>query len=136
MNDIEKAKSLLKDNKTLVFVKNDIVVDSTLDGIKPLINFLNNNVDLRGFSLADKIVGKAQALLAVKAGIKEVYAKVMSKEGVRILKENNIPYSFDILTDEIINRKGTDICPMEKAVIGIDDVNEAYLILKEKVLTI
>lgn len=133
MKDIEKAKSLLTDDKTLVFVKGDSVIDSSLSGIKPLINFLSQGIDLEGYSLADKIVGKAQAMLCVKAHIKEVYAKVMSKEGKRILDEYNIPNSCDVLTKEIINRKKTDICPMEKVVNDIDDIEKAYLLLKEKV---
>lgn len=136
MKDVLKAKELLKDEKTLVFVKDDKIFDSTLSGVKPLIGFLSDGVDLNGFSLADKIVGKAQAMLAVKAGIVEVYAKIMSKAGEEILKKYNIPYSYDTLVDEIINRKGDDICPMEKTVKDINDLDEAYKALKEKVLAL
>lgn len=136
MKDVLKAKELLIDDKTLVFVKGNDIVDSTLSGIKPLINFLNEGKDLSGYSLADKIVGKAQAMLAVRAGIAEIYTKVLSEAGKEILDKYNIPYTYDVLTGQIINRKGTDICPMEKVVQNIDDIEEAYLALKEKVLTI
>lgn len=136
MKDVLKAKELLIDDKTLVFVKGNDIVDSTLSGIKPLINFLNEGKDLSGYSLADKIVGKAQAMLAVRAGIAEIYTKVLSEAGKEILDKYNIPYTYDVLTEQIINRKGTDICPMEKVVQNIDDIEEAYLALKEKVLTI
>lgn len=135
MEDVLKAKELLKDDKTLVFVKGNEIVDSTLSGIKPLIYFLNESKDLRGFSLADKIVGKAQAMLCIKAGIAEVYAKVLSLNGKEILEKYNIPYSYETLTDQIINHKGDDICPMEKVVKDIDDIEEAYKALKEKVLS-
>lgn len=133
MKDIDKAKSLLKDDKTLVLVKDNEIIDSKLSGIKPLLTFLDKKTNLEGFSLADKIIGKAQAMLCVKAKIKEAHGKVMSKEGLRILKENNIHCSYDVLTDEIINRKGTDICPMEKVVKNIEDIEKAYIALKEKV---
>lgn len=136
MKDVLKAKELLTDDKTLVFVKGDSVIDSKLSGVKPLIGFINDGVNLNGYSLADKIVGKAQAMLSVKAGIVEVYAKVMSKAGAKILDKYNIPYSYETLVDEIINRKGDDICPMEKTVKDIDDLDEAYKALKEKVLTL
>ena len=134
MKDVLKAKELLIDDKTLVFVKGNDIVDSTLSGIKPLINFLNEGKDLSGYSLADKIVGKAQAMLAVKAGIAEIYTKVLSKAGKDILDKYHIPYTYDVLTEQIINRKGTDICPMEKVVKDIDDIEKAYNALKEKVL--
>lgn len=133
MKDIDLAKSLLTTDKTLVFVKGDSVIDSSLSGIKPLINFLSQGINLEGYSLADKIVGKAQAMLCVKANIKEVYAKVMSKEGKRILDSYKIPNTYDVLTKEIINRKKTDICPMEKVVKDIEDIEIAYSLLKEKV---
>lgn len=136
MKDVLKAKELLTDDKTLVFVKGDSVIDSKLSGVKPLIGFINDGINLNGYSLADKIVGKAQAMLSVKAGIVEVYAKVMSKAGAKILDKYNIPYSYETLVDEIINRKGDDICPMEKTVKDIDDLDEAYKALKEKVLTL
>ena len=136
MKDIIKAKELLKDDKTLILVKDDDVIESTLSGIKPLIGLLNDNKDLNGYSIADKIVGKAQAMLIVKANIKEVYTKVLSKQGEMILKKYNIPYSYDTLTDQIINRKGTDICPMEKTVKDIDDIEDGYILLKEAVKNI
>lgn len=130
-----KAKELLTEEKSLVLVKDDTVIESTLSGIKPLINLLSEGTDLNGFSLADKIVGKAQAMLCIKAGIKEVYAKVLSKKAEAILNKYNIPYTYGVLTDEIINRRGDDICPMEKVVKDIDDIETAYIALKEKVIS-
>lgn len=134
MKDIDLAKSLLKDDKTLVLVKGETVYTSDLSGIKPLIQYLDANTNLEGFSLADKIVGKAQAMLCVKAKIKEVYAKVLSKNGEQILIKYNIPYTYDVLTENIINRKKDDICPMEKAVKDIDDIEEAYEELKKRII--
>lgn len=131
MKDIEKAKILLKDDKTLILVKDDEVISSNQNGIKPLINLLNKNIDLKGYSLADKIIGKAQAMLIVKANIKNVYAKVLSKQGEQILIDNNVSYCYDTLTEQIINRNKTDICPMEKAVKDIFDIEKAYITLKQ-----
>lgn len=132
--DLNIAKSRLIKDKTLVIVKGDECLSFTLDGIKPLIKVLNENINVEGYSLADKIIGKAQAMLIVKAKIKEVYTKVLSENGQKILEKYHIPYEYEILTKEIINRKGDDICPMEKAVKDIDDIEEAYQILKKKTL--
>ena len=57
----------------------------------------------------------------------------MSKAGEKILKENNIEYEYGQLVENIINRSGDDICPMEKTVKDIDDYNEAYIALKNKI---
>lgn len=133
MKDIELAKSLLKDDKTIVLVKDDKVLDSTRSGVKPLIGFLNDGIDVSGYSLADRIVGKAQAMLCVKANIKEVFGKVMSYDGMAILEKYHIPYSYETLVEFIINRTGDDICPMEKTVRDIDDLEGAYIALNKKI---
>lgn len=136
MKDVELAKKLLINDKTLVLVKDDKIIESSLNGIKPLINILNDGIDVSGYSIADKIVGKAQSMLIIKANIKEVYAKVLSKDAKELLTKYSIPFAYETLTDKIINRQGNDICPMEKIVKDIYDIDEAYIKLKEKVLTI
>ncbi|MDE7182051.1 MAG: DUF1893 domain-containing protein, partial [Clostridia bacterium] len=91
-----------------------------------------DSVDLAGYSVADKVVGKAAAMLFVKCGIKQVFAKTLSKNGKKILERFGIPYEYETLTEKIINRDGTDICPMEKTVLNIEDVEEGYTALKNK----
>ena len=98
-----------------------------------MINFICNNINLNGWSAADIVVGKASAFLFVYAGIIEIYAKVMSVDGAKILDKFQIPYTFETLTQNIINRKGDDICPMEKAVQKITDPKEAFTVLYAKV---
>ena len=83
MKDIDKAKSLLKDDKTLVLVKDNEIIDSKLSGIKPLLTFLDKKTNLEGFSLADKIIGKAQAMLCVKAKINIETAEVVENNGLK-----------------------------------------------------
>ena len=77
-------------------------------------------------------MGKAAALLFVKCKIKRVFAKTLSEHAKRVLELYGVYYEYETLTPKIINRDGTDICPMEKAVFGTDDVEEAYLIFQNK----
>lgn len=65
-------------------------------------------------------------MLFVLAGVKEVYACVLSKGGEEVLKKQGISYQFGEIADTIINRSGNDICPMEKAVMGMDNPDSAY----------
>lgn len=97
-----------------------------------MINFIESGADLSGYSAADLVVGKAAALLFVKSGIKKVYAKTLSAHGKRIFEQYGIEYKYGILTDKIINRSGTDICPMEKAVANTDNPEEAFVVLKNQ----
>ena len=98
-----------------------------------MMDFIAEGVDLAGYSVADVVVGKAAALLFVKCGIKRVYAKILSEKGKRILQLYGLDCEYETLTKSIINRAGTDICPMEKAVLNTDDSEEAYLILKDEI---
>ncbi|MBQ8426083.1 MAG: DUF1893 domain-containing protein [Clostridia bacterium] len=129
-NDLIKAKENLN-NHTIALVKNNVIIVSEKKGISPMMDYIKDGVDLNGFSVADVIVGKAVALLFVKEGIKNVFAKVISKAGLEVLKEYKIYTEYETLTDNIINRKGTDICPMEKTVLEISDPSYAYEKLKE-----
>lgn len=107
---------------------------STDKGIKPILLKLNENIHyFKDLVVADKIIGKASAMLLVLSGVKEVNALVLSKSGKNILEKYGIAYSCEQLVEYIINRKGDDMCPMEKTVAGIDDLKQAYQALNAKV---
>lgn len=133
MSDIEKAKKLLSGgNFTCVLCKGDTSYTSTGKGVSPMLTFLENGTELRGLSAADKIVGKAAAMLFVCAGVTEVFAEVMSKAALNYLKERGIACSYGVLTDKIINRKGDGLCPMELAVMDIDDEKLGFSAIKNR----
>ena len=71
-------------------------------------------------------------MLYVLLGVKEVYTHVITKDAENVLSDAGIKYTYDVETDKIMNRDGTDICPMEKAVAGIDDPEEALTAVCEK----
>ncbi|MBQ7653990.1 MAG: DUF1893 domain-containing protein, partial [Clostridia bacterium] len=109
--DIEKAIECLKGH-SICLCKGEKIVTDDKKGIAPMMEFLKNEVDLSGFSAADLIVGKAAAMLFVKAKVVCVHGVVMSKNGKDFLEKHGVECSFDTLTENIINRQGTDICPM------------------------
>ncbi len=131
MSDLENAKIALKGH-TIALCKGDKILTSDKKGITPMVEFIDSGINLKGYSVADLIVGKAVAMLYVKAEIVAVYAKTISKPAIQVLKNNHISLYYDILTDKIINRKGNDVCPMEKVVLDIDNVDTAYHLIKNK----
>ena len=133
MNDINKAKELLKDDVTCVLIKDDIVYTSNLKGVAPLLSYVNQNINVEGFCVADKVIGKASALLCAYLKVKEIYAETLSEDGKKILEEYKIPYSYKTLVPFILNRNKDDKCPMEKAVENCDDPNMAIKLLNDKV---
>lgn len=135
MTDKDKAKLLLQNgHHTCVLCKNDIVYVSDKDGIMPMIDFIGKNYELKDFSVADKIVGRAAAMLFIKVGIKCVYAQIISTSAVELLTKNGIECEWDTQVEHIINRKGTGLCPMEIAVKDVedDDFDGAYYRILQK----
>ena len=123
-----------KENYTLIGAKEDEIYTSTAHGIKPIMMKIKNNpLYFQGYTMCDKIVGKAAAMLFIRSKIAYLYAHTLSEAGKAILDQYQIPYSYHELAKVIINRDGTDMCPMEKTVLNIDDLDEAYEALDRKV---
>ncbi|MBE6713703.1 MAG: DUF1893 domain-containing protein [Ruminococcaceae bacterium] len=136
MTDKLKEAMLSLRGHTSCAVYNDKLNISTEKGLKPLIMWLEKDGEfLRSASVADKIIGRAAAMIMVKGGVAEVYGGVMSRGAVAVFEEAGIPCSFSNTCIAISNRRGDGICPMEKAVSRISDPEEAYKILREKVLS-
>lgn len=88
------------------------------------------NKEMMNSSVADKIVGKAAAVLCVYAGVAAVFAVTASRKGIEILKENNVFCEFESVVPHILNSERSDVCPFEKLVMDISDPKEAYERLK------
>lgn len=117
---------------TCVVCKEDITYTATERGVKPLLNWLDNSLDLHGFCAADRVVGRATAFLYCLLGVKEVYARVMSHPAREVLEANGISTHPQLLVEGIINRKGTGPCPFEAAVMEITAPGEALEAIRNK----
>lgn len=132
MTDLQIAKENLYGH-TICLCKDGNRIFSDKRGIAPMMGFIAEGLDLNDYAVADLVVGKAAALLFVKCKIKSVFAKTLSESGKNVLEKYGVEYNFESLTDKIINRDGTDICPMEKAVANTDNPEEAYMLIKKQI---
>lgn len=127
MDEWNSAKEkLLSEGYTCVILNGPTVYTSTLRGVKPLVQWLENGTDMKGFYAADKVVGKATAFLYVLLGVKAVYANVISQSALAVLQGNHIEVQYGSLVENIVNRKGDGICPFEQTVMEIGSAAEAY----------
>lgn len=130
---MEAARKILEENGyTCVLRKGDILHTATERGVKPLVRWLTEGIDVRGFSAADKVVGKATAYLYVLLGVKEVYAHIMSVSARDVLTRHGITAASGKLVENIINRRGDGICPFEAAVLNIHTPEEALTAIRAK----
>lgn len=134
MSDLERARALLQGNLsyTCAFVSGDNEKTSEQRGVRPLLELINAGETLAGWAAADRVVGRAAALLYVCLGVQKLYAEVLSKPAEAVLKVHRIEYGYAILTDGIKNRSGDGPCPMEQATMEIFDPQEGLQAIRAK----
>lgn len=131
--DIDYIKELLLNNGYACVLTNGKELEVSRErGVKPLVNLIDSGKDYGGYIAADKVVGKAAALLYAKMCVKTLYAHTLSAAAQNVCKEFGVAVTYNCLTENIINRAGTDLCPMEKAVANVTNPQTAYNIIKEK----
>ena len=131
--DLNNARRLLASGDyTCVLCRDENIHTATERGVKPLLNWLDSGLDLKDWSAADRVVGRATAFLYCLLGVKEVYARVMSYPAAEVLKSAGITAEAGQLVEGIINRRGTGPCPFEAAVMDIRDPQEALIAIRRK----
>jgi iron complex outermembrane receptor protein len=109
-NDTKKAIKKLAEGYTCVMVKGGEERCFTERGVAPLLSLLPH----KGGCFADKVVGKGAAALMIAGGVKWVYADVISEVAMVLFEQSRVEVQYKQIVPNIINRAGTDICPVEK----------------------
>lgn len=133
MNDLDLAKKALADaGLTLAVAKGGrVLFKSKSHGVSDMLTMINElGTRSSGASLADSVVGRAAALLCVYSGIVAVYGARMSEGATTVLKSSGIRHEYGALVPSILNRDKSDICPFDRAVLGVDDPHLALERLK------
>ena len=134
MNDLELAQQTFRASPlAFVLVKNGAVLRTgTRDGIGELIQAVDALGDAaHGASLADKVVGKAVAMVARYADLKAVYSPLASQAALDALTIDHISLEYDRLVPLILNKRNDGPCPMEKLTQSIQDPRQAVTALRE-----
>lgn len=137
MKETEKVKSLLKDKVTFAAVGKKGIYTSEKRGVKPILDKIDADPGFfDGASVADRVIGKAAAMLLEKYGVAEIYAQVTSEYAAEYLENKSVKLTYDEKTDFIMNRSGTDMCPMEKAVLNVNNADEGEILIRNRIKAI
>ena len=134
MNDLELAQQTFRASPVaFVLVKDGVVLRTgTRDGIGELIQAVETLGDAaQGASLADKVVGKAVAMVARAARLQAIYSPLASQAALDALMIDHIPLEYDRLVPLILNKRNDGPCPMEKLTQPIQDPLQAVTALRE-----
>lgn len=129
MTKLEEIKEILhQKNASLVVAYEDGEIkeyyQNRINDIKNIL--LENPVALQGAIIADKVIGKVAGSILAVAGVKEIYADVMSQYAISVLEENQIKYEYKNLVEYIQNNDKTGMCPMENKYKEEKDIEMIY----------
>ena len=130
---MKELTDILHDEGLTLVVKcsNGVIHRFTQRGVKDLLTLVTEQPEvLRGALIADKAVGKAAAACMVVGGVRQVHADVMSEPALALLQAHGVTAGYGQLVDHIINRAGTDWCPMER--LSRDEDEPAVIIERIK----
>ncbi len=135
--DLAVAKKiLLEKDVSIVLVKyGKIWKEKKGMGIKPILELIEEmGKELSEYVIGDRILGRASAFLCRYAKVQAVYSPQATKTAIAILILGGIPCQIDQMIPFIKNRNGTGMCPFEDLLKDVEEPNDAYKILKEKIL--
>ena len=129
------AKLLEEEGHALVVVRDGrVLLSSRMPGVSSLLDALENNL-LPGASVADKVFGRAAAMIAVQGEVTAIHSPLMSQGATEVLTDAGILYSAGATIPTIRNRENTGACPIEAAteftVVPEKGVNAVRQLLKD-----
>lgn len=137
VRDLELAREVLSttDSSIVGISYGKIWKQKKGDGIKPILEVIEEMGEaIHGSVIGDRILGRASALLCRYAKAQGVYSPQGTKTGIALLIMGGVPCQVDELIPQIMNRNGDGLCPFEKMLKDVDTPEEAYKILKDKVM--
>ena len=133
LEDIRIAKkNAVERNLTLCVVKdNHVLFESCSHGISGFLQAIEElGSQFERASVADKVVGKAVALLCLYTRVEAVYANVVSRRAKEILERNGVQTEWGEQVENILDNCTPAVCPFERLAGQIEDPAEAYKKLK------
>jgi hypothetical protein len=129
MQDLEMAKERLHEGGLGLSIVKDgcVLYESTRHGIYDFLNAVEKEgAMLLGAAVADRVVGKAIALLCIYAKVEAVYAMILSVEARATLEQHSVHHEWEALVENVLNIDQTGTCPFERVVMRISNPTVAF----------
>ncbi|MBE0481503.1 MAG: DUF1893 domain-containing protein [Dehalococcoidia bacterium] len=104
-----------------IYQGSTLIFNSAEKGLGPLLEYIRRFVPrVRGVTAFDRVIGNAGALLLREALCVEAFSPLGSELAAHTLKQYGIRFCFSSTVPFILNRAGSDMCPMERLSLGKD----------------
>lgn len=119
-------KALRQDRLTLAVSRGGKVIFTSRNrGVQDLYCLLKHKPEiLKGACAADKVVGKAAAMLYAASGIQGLYADSLSRAAASVLHEAGIRVQYQNMIPFVMNRDRTGMCPVERLATSLDTLDQ------------
>lgn len=123
---------LNKTDYSLIIVKDQQVkYRSKEESVGSIVGLFDNNPKLLKDSVvADKIIGRAVAMVCDVGDVNFCYGQIVSEGAIDIFNKNNLSYQAEKKVKAIKNKDNTDLCPIEKLTLNIEDSAEGIKKIK------
>ena len=116
-------------NTLRVYEGNKLIFSSDKDRLLPLVEYIDKFASQHhNVVIFDKIVGRAAALLFIKADCQEVYSPLGSQLAIEVLEKYSIKHHLTQIVP-CIRKPNKDMCPMETLSIG-KEPEEFYQLIR------
>jgi hypothetical protein len=139
LDDLKLAREILLDGgHAVVFVRGGVtLVLGDRPGVVDLMEIASAQGEvLRAAAVADKVIGRAAALLLRALGARAVYAARISDGGLAALEAGAIHVEYGERVAAILNRTQDGPCPFEQAVADIDEPVQALIALQQRLASL
>jgi len=124
---------LTSDNTLRVYKDSKLIFASDKDRLLPLAEYIDKSAsNHRDVVVFDKIMGRAAALLCIKANCREIYSPLGSQLAIEVLEEHGIKYHLSQIVSHIQQPNREDMCPMER--LSLDKNPEEFYQLLQNLL--
>ncbi len=123
-------KFLTSNNTLHVYEDSTLIFASEKDRLLPLVEYIDKFASShRDVVIFDKIMGRAAALLCIKADCREVHSPLGSQLAIELLEQNGIKHNLSQIVPCIQKPNQKGMCPMELLSIG-KEPEEFYHLIK------
>jgi hypothetical protein len=133
LKDLELAKKRMEDEALTLCIARDgkVIFEGASRGISGFLDAVESlGGKLEGASVADRVVGRAVALLCVCSRVRAVYASTLSRDAKQLLGGCSVRVEWGELVESILDAGRRETCPFERLAAGIADPKDAYGRLK------
>ena len=105
-------------NTLRIYDSNTLIFTSDKCRLLPLVEYIDTLASHhQNVVIFDKIVGRAAALLLIKADCREVYSPLSSRLAIEVLEQHGIKHHLNQIVP-CIQTPDNNMCPMEELSIG------------------